>query len=1004
MLSGFSKYNGFGGWKQQYAARMTDFSTGKIPYWLSGAGAFVDVNGLHVQPSFYSPEQVTNGTFAETSTGPEINSGDLTSYLGHYMEIQGNAPIELVSNGNFALTSLGSEITSGDLADYAGHYVEIAAQDSVDFTLAGAPDNAVGTRFIADGTSLTLSATDSIQEAYWDDTTLYGRDGSNYVQPGETGGLRLISDNTSAVYFRKEISVVAGTVQRLLVNCTIAAGDVRLGLYDVTNSQDISASANMGWSSGDNELCFVAPDGCTSIRVYFYRDNTGATDITYTGVSVQQQSLGENIVPNGDFEDAGIGGDDVFANFDEYKSDGAINNEAIIVYSGSHSCKLTAGVSVDTRVGSANRTVIPGASYMMSFWTCGDGSYGGRYYIYNNIGGTYIVGATSTGVSDTTWTKISFVFTIPDGCTRITPYFKCPSTEGGKAYFDEAAIQQILPRPDYTEMGAASNEIGTRFVCTSSTATVIPGYELKEVSWDGWLMYQRDASNYVLPGDSGGIRMVGSSANVNIYKTLTTVAGGVYKLEIDCSIDAGSVRLEISDGILSAVVMDWTTGVNYYYFVAVDTSTQIKLWRYGVTTDITYRSISCKQQSLGAVNLIETNPGFETGDITGWPGDDGDGSYTISGTSHYGDYALQLTRGGAASPYRYQNFDVEPGKHYAVGFHNRSDGTGVGWWGLYDRANSEYIQTSIETGITDTSYKPVNFCFTASEGCTSVRLLFWGPGVGDTWYDDAWAREILEGAEYIPDPHFDDPTAWTIGASWDVSDGRATVTAGGGDQYLEVVSPPSFDGLYLLAQAGAVSNLKIGQSTLSAFEGGTLITPSQSVSKHFMPTKGYGAGYILYGYQDLTDGYLDYVSVRKPEQSSLYCVTRAPNTRILKAPITALDDELSGLIMALDDPDDPQNFIAAVIDAADANSLKVYSVTTALGWRQPIIESSISYVDGGIIQIERVGNVYTFSYGADLDSLAQVGTDQEIINANLGDWHGYMGTGPNSYASGLYIR
>ena len=57
---------------------------------------------------------------------------------------------------------LGPELASGNLT--VGTNYKITAQDDADFTTDGAPDNNVGTEFVATGTNVTLDSGDKVRE------------------------------------------------------------------------------------------------------------------------------------------------------------------------------------------------------------------------------------------------------------------------------------------------------------------------------------------------------------------------------------------------------------------------------------------------------------------------------------------------------------------------------------------------------------------------------------------------------------------------------------------------------------------------------------------------------------------------------------------------------------------------------------------------------------------------------------------------------------------------
>jgi len=142
-------------------------------------------------------------------------------------------------------------------------------------------------------------------------------------------------------------------------------------------------------------------------------------------------------VSNGDFEEtAGAG---TFDDWTDNAGTGAIAIETSSVYEGTNAAKLTAGVSVDTYI-YQDIPVVMGSDYTLSFYTRGDGTYAGRYRIYDVTNSADIVATTATGVTGTTYTLVEDAFTVPATCESVRIYLYCPGTNGGIAYFDAVAV------------------------------------------------------------------------------------------------------------------------------------------------------------------------------------------------------------------------------------------------------------------------------------------------------------------------------------------------------------------------------------------------------------------------------------------------------------------------------------------------------------------------------------------------------------------------------------
>lgn len=153
------------------------------------------------------------------------------------------------------------------------------------------------------------------------------------------------------------------------------------------------------------------------------------------GTVARNNALGRagiNICPNPLFKRLGGGGADVFLNWTEAISTGAIAQETVDVPTGSYAAKITAGTSTTMMI--SLQVVIPGHSYTFSFLTHGDGTHDGRYWIYDNSNASMIKDYTTTGVTGLTYAQVSYTFTAPAGCVSVQLGFRGSSTIGGIFY------------------------------------------------------------------------------------------------------------------------------------------------------------------------------------------------------------------------------------------------------------------------------------------------------------------------------------------------------------------------------------------------------------------------------------------------------------------------------------------------------------------------------------------------------------------------------------------
>ncbi|MFA6509515.1 MAG: LamG-like jellyroll fold domain-containing protein [Candidatus Peribacteraceae bacterium] len=182
---------------------------------------------------------------------------------------------------------------------------------------------------------------------------------------------------------------------------------------------------------------------------------------------------GSELLTNGGFETAGAGGADVFGTWTDNVDDGAIDDETTLVQGGGHAAKLTRNTSGPTVT--QDVAVTAGAIYRFSFWTRGDGTNAGRYYVYDATNGVYIGAITQTGITSTAYTLFTYDFTAPTGCTSVRVSVIAPTANGGIAYFDDVSLKQITTAAINNggfEDWTTATDAGTWTESVSGTSTV----------------------------------------------------------------------------------------------------------------------------------------------------------------------------------------------------------------------------------------------------------------------------------------------------------------------------------------------------------------------------------------------------------------------------------------------------------------------------------------------------------------------------------------------------
>ena len=203
--------------------------------------------------------------------------------------------------------------------------------------------------------------------------------------------------------------------------------------------------------------------GSTPYRLVF-TDSAGKTAIAYGGAAGGGETLGSELIANGDFETLGSGGYDLFSEWTEDDGGGTIEYETVSVHGGSNAVKFTgANLIVKPRIYKYISTSI-GRLYKFSGYSRGDGTHSGRY----SASGIAVV--LSTGVTDTTYALFTVSITAP--VTSSLVFVAGPQTTGGVAYFDDLTFKAYTDIPA-TGLHLMSAKNGT----TRNMASVESGFD-----------------------------------------------------------------------------------------------------------------------------------------------------------------------------------------------------------------------------------------------------------------------------------------------------------------------------------------------------------------------------------------------------------------------------------------------------------------------------------------------------------------------------------------------
>jgi len=263
---------------------------------------------------------------------------------------------------------------------------------------------------------------------------------------------KLTNGETSSTYVSQEIVVVPADDKELVF---WARGDGtdegRYRVYDVTNGADIQAITATGvglatWTRVAYR--YEVPALCIAVRIDLYCPERIATPVLNPG-----------------FEDAGLGGVDVFDEWTESAGDGAIAQDGVIFSGGAESAKLTSGPTFNTSV-YQDIAVIPGDNRELIFMARGDGANQGRYRIYDITNDANIVAIAPTGVAAAAWNKVQDPYTVPAGCVLVRLSFYGPAVNGADTWFDDVddyragdAYFDDIDHYDQVEISVEHNEM-----------------------------------------------------------------------------------------------------------------------------------------------------------------------------------------------------------------------------------------------------------------------------------------------------------------------------------------------------------------------------------------------------------------------------------------------------------------------------------------------------------------------------------------------------------------
>jgi hypothetical protein len=461
---------------------------------ISRSGAFIDITGDSL--SVIGPVTfATNGWCLLAASGGRIVTWRLYNNLVTYPSLTIGTQKDRLSVSAFTYSIQGTEYSKSGTdnispgtdtipkakfgaisldIDYAGTFTVVPASnnstgyDNVGLTIGTNKDQLkIGAfTYYIDGIPYSMPATDNISPGT--DTIPDGTYGAVALEVNAAGVLSTVSalKNTTTGYASAALAIADIPVP--------VSSQCRLGwvtakkmfdsfIFDTTlfDAIPVTASFTSNYLSlGDIPSCDVDKVRVGTVQVNNKNTYTDSPPLLTLGTNKAKLKIGQvpfrineyyislwwnyyNSVLNPGFETAGGGGADVFANWVENAGSGSIvrySADPAKVYSGTYSCLMTAGSSVDTYI-YQDISVSPLEVLFLSFQHYGTGSVGnpGYYKIYDVTHGADIVSKTSCSYAQS-WGAVGGYFTIPAGCVSIRLYLYPPEGSGWSSYFDEFSI------------------------------------------------------------------------------------------------------------------------------------------------------------------------------------------------------------------------------------------------------------------------------------------------------------------------------------------------------------------------------------------------------------------------------------------------------------------------------------------------------------------------------------------------------------------------------------
>lgn len=503
-----------------------------------------------------------------------------------------------------------------------------------------------------------------------------------------------------------------------------------------------ATTGNIEWTGIAGE--FTLPE-CTIANAAIYVQGPAAgVDFLIDKVSLKAQNLaqdtaglGDNIIPNGDFEVDGSG----WYGF----GDATITTSADFAVSGAQSGIVSNRLATWQGPATNLENTEPGTDYRLFAWvrSAVEPVQINATLLANCASGSQFNFITSTSADANGWSIISGEFTVPDcDASGYTLYFEGPA-EGVEFYIDDVSVRQVLasaiPSTNLVSNGDFENGTSNWVVWGGTlTTTTTNAYEGASALHSGrtgtWQGPVYNLLPKVVAGEEYSIsafaRVAGegiTSENMNI--TVKTVCA------------SGDEAFNWGGG--ATLSTDAWTQISGSVVLPDCELTEVSLYFDGpaVEADILLDNVVVEGATVEPSDNLVTNPGFETG-LAGWIA--WGGTLGVSTDAHSGSQSVIHTdrTGTWQGPVYSLLGSVEAGSTYDFSV-----------WGKVSGSASESMNITVKTvcddgteafnwvgsnTVTDSDWSEISGSLTMpSCTLTEVSLYFDGPAIGvDSLVDD----------------------------------------------------------------------------------------------------------------------------------------------------------------------------------------------------------------------------------------------------------------------------